>query len=136
MYLIGHGTDAYGSTIKYAGINVPTGATVNMQAGNTIKAYGYGVGNGTGAGIGGGGIYSTAGNTVTGGSVSKATFTGSGIVTVKGGFGSGLSKATGANIGGGGIYTQNNATNVTVGGLSNLKVSDNASINTFRFSST
>ena len=68
--------------------------------------------------------------------MSKATFTGSGIVTVKGGFGSGASCATGANIGGGGVYTQNNATDVTVGRLSNLKVSNDASINTFRFSAT
>ena len=89
---------------------------------------------GTGAGIGGGGIYSTAGNSVSGGSVNAAAFTGSGTVTVKGGFGSSDSKATGAHIGGGGVYTSNNASSVTAGHLSNLSVSANASINTFNFS--
>ena len=81
-------------------------------------------------------IFSTAGNNVTGGSVAAATFTGSGTVTVKGGFGSGNSKGTGAHVGGGGVYTSNNATNVTGGKLNNLKVSNDANITTFNFSAT
>ena len=63
-----------------------------------------------------------------------ATFTGSGRVTVNGGFGSSSSKGTGAHVGGGGVYTSNNATNVTAGRLNDLIVSDDASINTFNFS--
>ena len=52
------------------------------------------------------------------------------------GFGSSSSKGTGSHVGGGGVYTSNNASNVTAGQLNNLKISNNASINTFNFSGT
>ena len=80
---------------------------------------------GLGAGIGGGGTYSSNGDSVTGGKIASATFSGAQLITSLGGYGFDT-RGSGAGIGGGGLCITNSPSTLNVGELESLAVNTNA----------